>query len=226
MKKISSTFIDNLSLPIHRWFRYTAGFSAEWVENEISKRLTDTNKKKFTVLDPFSGSGTTLLVCDKLGVNSVGIEAHPFVAKIASTKLLWKTDTSKIKKIADKIIEKAQSDFSLVDEYPAIVLKCYDDENLKKIDHLKKAMLTFFDGSNESRLIWLAFISILRCSSHAGTASWQYVLPNKSKAKVADAFSAFGNQVNIMIEDITFAQQSYFEKNLNYIIMMQEKNYL
>lgn len=212
MKKNSSTFIDNLSLPIHRWFRYTAGFSAEWVENEVSKRLTKTNKESFTVLDPFSGSGTTLLACDKLGVNSIGIEAHPFVAKIAYTKLLWETDTLKIKKFAEKVLEKAQSDLSLTDEYPAIVLKCYDDENLKKIDHLKKAILTCFDGSNESKLIRLAFVSILRCSSHAGTASWQYVLPNKTKAKVADAFSAFDNQINVMIDDITFAQQSHFEK--------------
>jgi len=27
----SATFADNMSLPVHRWFRYTAGFSAAWV---------------------------------------------------------------------------------------------------------------------------------------------------------------------------------------------------
>lgn len=26
---VSSTFKDNMSLPIHRWYRYSAGFSAE-----------------------------------------------------------------------------------------------------------------------------------------------------------------------------------------------------
>jgi hypothetical protein len=45
----TSTFSDNLSLPIHRWFRYSAGFSALWV-----RKLIDQEKAKGTVnvLDP------------------------------------------------------------------------------------------------------------------------------------------------------------------------------
>jgi hypothetical protein len=27
----TSDFLDNMRLPVHRWFRYSAGFSAEWV---------------------------------------------------------------------------------------------------------------------------------------------------------------------------------------------------
>lgn len=42
-KDLSSTFQDNMSLPIHRWYRYTAGFSAEWVEQVVSDYLK--NKK-------------------------------------------------------------------------------------------------------------------------------------------------------------------------------------
>lgn len=30
IKARSGTFTDNMKLPIHRWFRYSAGFSAEW----------------------------------------------------------------------------------------------------------------------------------------------------------------------------------------------------
>lgn len=30
------SFIDNMKLPIHRWFRYSAGFSALWVEEAIA----------------------------------------------------------------------------------------------------------------------------------------------------------------------------------------------
>ena len=33
--KNSSTFATNMSLPVHRWFRYSAGFSAQWAESEI-----------------------------------------------------------------------------------------------------------------------------------------------------------------------------------------------
>jgi hypothetical protein len=26
----TTAFVDNMVLPVHRWFRYSAGFSAEW----------------------------------------------------------------------------------------------------------------------------------------------------------------------------------------------------
>ena len=35
-KDTSSTFVGNMSLPIHRWFRYSAGFSAEWAEETVN----------------------------------------------------------------------------------------------------------------------------------------------------------------------------------------------
>jgi len=51
----TSTFLDNLSLPIHRWFRYSAGFSALWVCQLIEQ---EKNRGRSRVLDPFSGSGS------------------------------------------------------------------------------------------------------------------------------------------------------------------------
>jgi len=54
----TTTFLDNLSLPIHRWFRYSAGFSALWVRQLIEK---EKSKGRTKVLDPFSGSGTVLI---------------------------------------------------------------------------------------------------------------------------------------------------------------------
>ena len=40
-----------------------------------------------TVLDPFMGAATTLLVADKLGRSSIGIELNPEYAKIAESRL-------------------------------------------------------------------------------------------------------------------------------------------
>ena len=34
-KARSGTFTDNMKLPVHRWFRYSAGFSAAWVEDVL-----------------------------------------------------------------------------------------------------------------------------------------------------------------------------------------------
>jgi hypothetical protein len=57
----TSTFSANLLLPIHRWFRYSAGFSAPWVRQLIEQ---EKREGRFRILDPFCGSGTVLLIGD------------------------------------------------------------------------------------------------------------------------------------------------------------------
>jgi hypothetical protein len=36
---LSTTFSDNMKMPIHKWYRYTAGFSADWVSELIQKEM-------------------------------------------------------------------------------------------------------------------------------------------------------------------------------------------
>src|SRR5438034_11075774 len=80
----SSTFSDNMQLPVHRWFRFSAGFSAAWAESMIREA---TLRSATRVLDPFAGSGTTLICAETVGVASYGIEAHPFLERISRAKL-------------------------------------------------------------------------------------------------------------------------------------------
>ena len=86
-KDTTSTFAANLALPVHRWFRYSAGFSAVWAREVIER---EKEKGRRRVFDPFAGSGTVLLESELCQVEGIGIEAHPFVARIAQTKLLWR----------------------------------------------------------------------------------------------------------------------------------------
>ncbi len=87
----TSNFLDNLRLPVHRWFRYSAGFSAEWVKWLLAER----RGAELHVLDPFVGSGTTCLACDAMGVESWGLEAHPFVYRVARAKLSYTADAGR-----------------------------------------------------------------------------------------------------------------------------------
>jgi DNA modification methylase len=107
-KKINtdSTFADNLALPIHRWFRYSAGFSALWVRELIKQEKA---KGRYNILDPFAGSGTTLLEGEYCGVNVVGIESHPFVARIARAKLCWRENPQSFCDYASSILEHAKN---------------------------------------------------------------------------------------------------------------------
>lgn len=209
-KKHTTTFLKNMSLPIHRWFRYSAGFSAEWVESLIEDYIDKNqieDRSKVKVFDPFSGSATVLISSEKTGVKGYGTDAHPFVSKVASAKLAWRCDLEKLDSLVEKINNYIKTNNIETEEYPELILKCYDEKTIENLHEIKTAINYFFDNSSEMKLIWLAFVSILRNTSHVGTAQWQYVLPNKKKIRVKKPFDAFKIQLELMIEDIKFMEQ-------------------
>jgi DNA modification methylase len=195
----SSTFIDNMKLPIHRWFRYSAGFSAQWVEKIIIKAKAQGD---VTVLDPFAGSGTTLIVSGQLGVPCYGIEAHPFVERIAKAKLLYQTDVDIYWEHIQKIIESTEKLESSLDKYPKLIHSCFSIPSLQSLDKLRQAWESIDNSSPQSQLAWLTLISILRHVSHVGTAPWQYVLPNKQKQCLLEPISAFQLMAETMAADL------------------------
>ena len=199
----SGTFVDNMSMPVHRWFRYSAGFAAQWVEKVLADWCIKSGQ---VVLDPFVGSGTVPVVCDSIGVNSIGIEAHPVVARICKAKLLWESDPNRVGHFATKVLKCAQDHESDISSYSQLILRSFDPKTLAALDGLKSAWSLLRDSSPESELIWLALTSILRPTSHAGTAQWQYILPNKTKKKVIHPLLAFQRQIEIIKSDLRWMQ--------------------
>ena len=199
----AGTFVDNLALPVHRWFRYSAGFAAQWAEQVLQDWGIG---RKHIVLDPFAGSGTVSVVCDTLGIPSVGIEAHPVVARISKAKLLWSTPIDQFDDFAAQVLKSASRHRSKGLSYPSLIHRSFDDGALAVLDGLKASWLSLQDKSPESELVWLALTAILRPASKAGTAQWQYILPNKTKKKVLPPTLAFQRQVEVMKSDMRWIQ--------------------
>lgn len=197
----TSTFAGNLSLPIHRWFRYSAGFSAVWARDLIEREKA---KGRRTVLDPFSGSGTTIIEGESAGLCSIGIEAHPFVARIARAKLKWRSEAPAFRKFANGVLEHAMAMGPKIklNDPPKLLNQCFPPEILKRLFALREAWSQLHDDTAASELTWLVLMAILRECSPVGTAQWQYVLPNKSKARSADPFTAFANKVALFAADM------------------------
>jgi DNA modification methylase len=201
----TTTFIDNMKLPIHRWFRFSAGFSAEWVKLAVKNaNLTESS----VLFDPFAGSGTTLLAGEALGIKSLGIEAHPFVLRIANAKLHWDADVSEFRKLAYHVLNEARtSQKGVQTEYPPLIHKCYPNDILGELDALRLVWSQCADGSSISELVWLALTSILRISSPVGTSQMELIQPKKRKQNNLRPLDAFSSQVDLMYQDMIYRQR-------------------
>lgn len=216
----SGTFVNNMKLPIHRWFRYSAGFSAEWVENLIN------TYSPTCILDPFAGSGTTLLAALKCNVDSFGFESHPFVAKIATAKISLHINVSDVISFYNNLSEFASNNMQDIENESDLLKRCYDNKSLSELCALRYSFfkLKDFYKKESVNLIWLAITAILRSCSHVGTAQWQYVLPNKSKSKVDKPFEALRQKVNEFISDI-YLMKSYLKNAKPSLIEHDSRNF-
>lgn len=78
---------------VHRLHPYKGKFIPQLVEYFIDCHTDDFKKQSFfkkgdIVLDPFSGSGTTLVQAAELGIHAIGIDISRFNCMITDTKLL------------------------------------------------------------------------------------------------------------------------------------------
>ncbi len=96
LKTLPSAKIKRSELDgVHAWTNFYAAYSEKFVLSAISA-IGYTSKSK--VLDPFVGSGTTLVCCLKLGLPAIGIDLDPFSCLLARSKVSINANPSNVQK--------------------------------------------------------------------------------------------------------------------------------
>jgi len=102
---------------VHRLHPYKGKFIPQLVQYFIDDHTDDFKQQAFfkkgdIILDPFSGSGTTLVQANELGIHSIGTDISRFNCMITDTKLLDYNLDSLTKEInnINKAISKFESD--------------------------------------------------------------------------------------------------------------------
>lgn len=92
--------LDFSDKEFHDWYRFVLSYPPHLVRQYLEEFNLSEND---IVLDPFCGTGTTLVEAKLQNIPSIGIEANPFAHFASSVKVDWHIDTSMLLSIAKEI---------------------------------------------------------------------------------------------------------------------------
>jgi hypothetical protein len=92
--------LDSKDRAIHDWYRFVLSYPPHLVREYIEKFGLGSRN---TILDPFCGTGTTLVEAKLQNVKSVGVEANPFAQFAASVKVDWEINPELLMEQANEI---------------------------------------------------------------------------------------------------------------------------
>lgn len=191
------TFESSKKLPVHRWFYYKEGYSPEIVEYALEQEKT-----KGILLDPFCGTGTSLLVAKQKGMIGRGIDASELAVFVSQVKCANydKKNIDEAKDFLKNVFKERKEpeikwDFELFSPRAA-----FPKRNLNDILYLRQAIGESQISDKTKRLLLLALVSILPQSSLM-VKDGGVLRMNKRKGAMP-AKNAFKRKVKQMLSDI------------------------
>ncbi|MFH1789090.1 MAG: DNA methyltransferase [Candidatus Altiarchaeota archaeon] len=108
------TFAGNKKTPVYNWFYYKEGFSRDFVWDALEELAVPAGS---VVLDPFCGTGTTLLAAAQAGFASVGFDILPLGVFVSKVKLSQDLDLELLSREVRRIssLKFGESQSKLVD---------------------------------------------------------------------------------------------------------------
>ena len=94
----------------HDWYRFVLSFPPHVVREYLSRWNVSSDQ---LVLDPFCGTGTTVVECKKMGIPSIGVEANPLACFASMTKLNWQPNPVDLVQHAEQIALIAHAETKL-----------------------------------------------------------------------------------------------------------------
>src|SRR5437870_3786256 len=118
----------------HDWYRFVLSYPPHLVRDYLTR--FDASREKH-VLDPFCGTGTTIVECKKLGLPSVGVEAHPMAHFASATKVDWDVDPTELEDSSRRIAAAATAGLDasgvIDDPAPALIAEMPDRAKLRTL---------------------------------------------------------------------------------------------
>ena len=132
--------LDPQDRAFHDWYRFVLSFPPHLVKDYIRKFKLN---QKSTLLDPFCGTGTTLVEAKLAGIKSVGMEGNPFPQFASSVKTDWDLDPNTLLSQSRQIAKEALAVLKSQGIDDNFSLGSYQDLELRTLEpDVQKLILT------------------------------------------------------------------------------------
>lgn len=98
---------------IHKWYNYLEEFPPSLIEKKIFEYKL---KKGFVIVDPFCGSGTTLISSNMFGMDAIGFDVSHLMVFVSTVKTTWDINLIQLKEILFKVAGQFLQDVKKLDE--------------------------------------------------------------------------------------------------------------
>jgi hypothetical protein len=128
----------------HDWYRFVLSYPPHLVRDYVARFGASPEN---CVLDPFCGTGTTIVECKKLGIPSIGVEAHPMAYFSSATKVDWDIDPAELEESSHRVAAVATSELEadgiIDDPSPLLLTEMPDRAKLRTLSpEIQKLLLT------------------------------------------------------------------------------------
>ncbi len=193
------TPFQSRKFPVYRWYNLNHSFSRDLVLKLLEQFGIEVGS---LILDPFCGTGTTLLAAREAGVECVGIDLMPLSVFVSRGKML-KYDPEKATCDYEQIYPSRQYEFDFNSAEPYLQ-KCFPPEQLTKLLHLRYTISQMPDP--ERSFFAIALLNSLKPMSYAKNDG--AFLRFKTDVNPKTLGETFPPQVKMMLEDIGHSRKN------------------
>lgn len=124
----------------HEWYRFVLSFPPHLVRQYLERFGADAYTR---VLDPFCGTGTTVVESKKHGIPGVGVEANAVAYFASEVKTDWTPDPDGLMEHAHHVADMATGQLQAegIDDQALLLLPRHTDMHLRMLPHDLEALL-------------------------------------------------------------------------------------
>lgn len=170
---------------LHRWLKYKEGFSADLVNILLDEMGAEAGD---LIMDPFMGSGTTALVCQMRGINSVGYDIMPIAdVSLKAKASCMEYDVDELKQMLFELKRiKVPDDYTGRTAYIPITQDAYPEDTEKFLQFIDEWRQNCDYSDLAKNLLRLCIINSLERCSYT-TKAGQYLGWDSRSKKVIEA---------------------------------------